>query len=343
MSRIEKTKIPRSSEVFAGVDLGGTKIAAILGTRNGEVLASGSIETLAVQGPINAFTRIAQLLDRLGSECESRPISIGIGIPGLVDSELGTIEFLPNLPSEWRGFRAAEFLQNRTGLKSFLLNDARLAALGEHQFGAVLPPDNLLVVTIGTGIGGGLVLDGRLRLGSCGAAGEIGHQTILPDGEICGCGSRGCLETLVNARTLTAEGVSLARAGDAPRLSDLVEGNWSRITPKEMAIAAREGDKAVACAIEKAAGYLGLGIANAVTLTAVDHVVLTGGVAALGELLLRPIRAVVQERVRMFPADRVHISCSNLGDRAGALGALALAFQNSNLFNNCLDERGNLA
>jgi glucokinase len=323
------TKLSKSSRVYAGVDLGGTKTAAILGTRKGDVLASGTIKTLPAQGPESAFKRIAQLLNRLASECGAEPVSIGVGLPGLVDFEQGIIEFLPNLPSDWRGFAAAEFLRGCTGLRTFLLNDARLAALGEHQFGSVPPRDNVLVVTIGTGIGGGLILDGRLRLGTCGAAGEIGHHTILPDGKECGCGSRGCLETLVNARTLTAEGISLARAGNAPKLAKLVQNNWSAITPKEMAIAALQGDKAVATAIETAARYLGLGIANAVTLTAVDHVVLTGGVAALGELLLQPVREVVRERVRMFPAERVLISCSTLGPQAGALGALALAFQKS--------------
>lgn len=315
--------------VAAGVDLGGTKIAAVLGTWQGQILASGTIETLPSQGPADAFTRIAQLISRLARECGSEPMSVGIGVPGRADFEHGIIEFLPNLPSDWCGFAAAEFLRNGTGLPALLLNDARLAALGEHRFGSVPSRDNVLVVTIGTGIGGGLILDGRLRLGACGAAGEIGHQTILPDGEKCSCGSRGCLETLVNARTLTAEGISLARHGNAPRLAELVQGNWPAITPKEMAIAAAKGDNAVADAIEKAARYLGLGIANAVTLTAVDHVVLTGGVAALGELLLQPVRAVVRERVKMFPADRVQITCSTLGDKAGALGALALAFQNS--------------
>lgn len=324
-----KNRASSPSHVAAGVDLGGTKIAAVLGTWQGQILASGTIETLPSQGPADAFTRIAQLISRLARECGSEPVSIGIGVPGRADFEHGIIEFLPNLPSDWCGFAAAEFLRNCTGLPAFLLNDARLAALGEHRFGSAPPRDNVLVVTIGTGIGGGLILDGRLRLGACGAAGEIGHQTILPDGEKCSCGSRGCLETLVNARTLTAEGISLARDGSAPRLAELVQGNWPAITPKEMAIAAAKGDKAVADAIEKAARYLGLGIANAVTLTAVDHVVLTGGVAALGELLLQPVRAVVRERVKMFPADRVQITCSTLGDKAGALGALALAFQNS--------------
>jgi glucokinase len=168
-----RKRVSSSSQVFAGVDLGGTKIAAILGTRRGQLLASGTIETLPARGPEDAFNRIAQLLKRLANECGSEPTSIGIGLPGLVDFEHGFIEFLPNLPSDWCGFAAAEFLRGSTGLPTFLLNDARLAALGEHQFGSIPRRDNVLVVTIGTGIGGGLILEGRLRLGMCGGAGEI--------------------------------------------------------------------------------------------------------------------------------------------------------------------------
>ena len=308
--------------------MGGTKILAVLGRRDGTILASGRMETLPAQGPASAFERIAQLLERLARECGSEWDAVGIGVPGLVDPDRGVIEFLPNLPAQWCGFPACEFLRGRTGKPASMLNDARLAALGEHSFGSNLPRDNMLVVTVGTGIGGGLILDGRLRLGVCGAAGEIGHHTILPDGAACSCGSRGCLETLVNGRTLTAEGIRLAQSGAAPRLAALVENNWDAITPKEMAAAAQRGDHVVSAAIEKAARYLGIGIANAVTLTAVDHVIVCGGVAALGELLLEPIRAEVRERVRMFPADRVHVGCSTLGDRVGALGALALAFEN---------------
>jgi glucokinase len=315
--------------VNAGVDVGGTKIAAVLGTQDGTILAEGKIETRSAAGPADAFERIAQLLEHLAQESQVGPGAIGIGLPGLVDSERGVIEFLPNLPDSWRGFPAGEFLGTKTGKPVYLLNDARLAALGEYCFGSSPGSDNLLVVTVGTGIGGGLILDGRLRLGVWGAAGEIGHHTILPDGAACSCGSRGCLETLINGPLLSAQGASLARSGAAPRLAAIVENNWSAITPKEMAIAAQQGDLLVAAAIEKAAGFLGIGIANAITLTAVDQVVISGGVAALGNLLLEPVRAAVRERVRMFPAECVRIACSTLGDHAGALGALALAFQDN--------------
>jgi glucokinase len=131
----------------------------------------------------------------------------------------------------------------------------------------------------------------------------------------------------VNGRVLTAEGIELARNQMAPILAALVGGDLDAITPREMAIAARQGDEHVALAIERAARFLGIGIANAVSITAVDHVVITGGLGALGDLLLEPIRKAVRERVRMFPSDCVVIECSSIGDRAGALGALALAFQ----------------
>jgi glucokinase len=321
------SQAPSPAQVCAGVDLGGTKIAVILGTSDGNILAHGKLNTLSAAGPAAACERVAELLERLARESTVQLDAIGVGLPGLVDPDAGIIEFLPNLPNDWCGFPAGAFLHRRTGKQVYLLNDARLAALGEYRFGT--PAQNMLVVTVGTGIGGGLILDGRLRLGVWGAAGEIGHQTILPEGAPCSCGGRGCLETLINGPMLSAEGAALARSGDAPMLAAIVENCWAAITPKEMALAAKQGDQRVADVIEKAAGYLGIGIANAITLTAVERVVISGGLAALGELLLGPVRAAVRERVRMFPTDCVRITCSTLDDQAGAFGALALAFQNN--------------
>jgi len=321
-------KLDSPTPICAGVDLGGTKISLVLGDSDGHIVAAEKIDTLPAAGPANAFERVAQLIGRLAQEAQNEASAIGVGAPGLVDPNMGIIKFLPNLPKPWNGFPAVAFLREHTGKPAFLLNDARLAALGEYSFGRERSSD-MLVVTVGTGIGGGLILDGRLRLGVCGAAGEIGHHTILPDGPACSCGSRGCLETLISGPALSARGAALARSGAAPKLAAMVKGNWEAITPREMAEAARQGDQAVASAIEEAARYLGIGIANAVTLTAVEQVVICGGVAALGDLLLEPIRAVVRERVRMFPAEHVHIACSSLGDRVGALGALALAFQHT--------------
>jgi glucokinase len=299
------------SGLFAGVDFGGTKVAVVVANVRGSIVADGVIPTLSEEGPAQAVERTCSLL---GSLCRERSLdyhAIGIGLPGLVDRQAGTIVFLPNLPEPWRGFPIAREFAIRTGKPVSLLNDARMATLGEFTFGNGPGSQDMLFVTVGTGIGGGLVLDGKLRFGAFGAAGEIGHHTILPDGAPCGCGSRGCLETVVS-------GPALAAAGRA-------------LTATMMARAAKSGDNSVAEAIRRAAEYLGIGVANAVTITAVDNVVIGGGLSVLGELLLDPIRRVVRERVRMFPSEGVVISCSTLGEKSGALGGVALAVEQYNL------------
>ena len=183
----------------------------------------------------------------------------------------------------------------------------------------------MIFLTIGTGIGGGVIVDGKLRLGSLGAAGELGHQTVQPGGPLCGCGNRGCLEALASGPALIGEGVRLLLSGLAPILFEMVSGNVGAITPKEMGAAARAGDTAVREAIARTAMWLGIGIANMVTALHPDVVVLGGSVAALDDLLLDPVREAVKERVGMFPVQDLCIERSLSGDNAGLLGGIALA------------------
>jgi len=160
-----------------------------------------------------------------------------------------------------------------------------------------------------------------------GAAGELGHQTILPDGPRCGCGNRGCLETLAAGPAIAAEGIRLMQSGLAPKLYELVEGDASRVTTREMAAAAQAGDKNVAETIVRAARYLGIGVANVVVVIHPDLVVLGGGVAQIGDLLFDTVRQTVRDCVGMFPTDGVTILPSALGENAGALGGIALAMK----------------
>jgi glucokinase len=153
----------------------------------------------------------------------------------------------------------------------------------------------------------------------------LGHQTIIPDGPLCGCGNRGCLETLASGPAISAEGVRLLLSGCAPRLHELVDGAAGRVTPEEMAAAARAGDEAVREAIVRAAGYLGIGVVNLVVALHPELIVLGGGVAAIGPLLFETVRETVQKRVGMFPVDGVRIEPSSLGDKAGLYGGIALA------------------
>jgi len=315
------------NSVYASVDLGGTKIACAFAGSDGQVICQKTIPTLSHQGPKAVLDRIAGLVLELAARCGQRPDALGMGVPGLADLEQGAVKFLPNLPTNWRNVPARDHLAPQIGCPVYLLNDARMATLGELTFGQGKSVGTMAFFTLGTGIGGGIVIDGKLRLGPLGAAGELGHQTILPNGPRCGCGSRGCLETLAGGPAITAEGIRLLLSGQTTQLHKLVEGNPAHVSPKEMAQAAELGDTAVHQSLVDAATYLGVGIANVVSTIHPELVVLAGSVAEIGPLLFDTLRQVVPKRVGMFPAQNVRIEPSELGNRAGLLGGIALAMQ----------------
>jgi glucokinase len=313
------------TEYFVGVDLGGTTISSAAADRNGHILCENQVATNAHEGPQAVLARIAKVLEEFVSRTGEGPAAIGMGCPGLVDVAQGIVRFLPNLPTQWRDVPAASVLAEQFSCPVRLLNDVRTATLGELRYGHGRSIGTMAFFSLGTGVGGGVAIDGRLRLGPLGAAGELGHQTIVPNGLLCGCGNYGCLETVASGPAMVSEGVRLMQIGLAPRLHRRVDGDAGRITPKEMAAAAGDGDDAVRDAIIRAADYLGIGVANVVTILHPDLVVLGGGVAEMGEILLERVRAVVRERVGMFPTDGIRIERSQLGGKAGLLGAVALA------------------
>jgi len=315
------------SAIYASVDLGGTNIKCALADADGTVVASESVPTDSHEGPDSVIARMAGLVNRLASGLGVRPEAVGIGVPGLVDLEAGITRFFPNLPTQWRDVPVRAKMEPVVGCPVFLLNDVRTATLGEMAFGHGREVASFLFFAIGTGIGGGIVIDGKLRLGPLGAAAEMGHQTIIPDGPLCGCGNRGCMETLANGPAISAAGVRLLRNGLAPKLHEIAAGDLNRVTPETMAAAAVAGEATVADEIRRAAEYLGIGIANMVTALHPDLVVIGGGVSHLGELLLVPIRKVLRQRVRMFPAETVPVKISQLGDKAGMLGGVVLAMR----------------
>ena len=318
-------------DVFASIDLGGTNTTCALATGDGAILAEHVIPTLSQEGPDAVLGRIAARFDELTCETGQRPAAAGMGVPGLADRAAGTTLFLPNLATQWRGVAVASLLGSRLGCPVYLLNDVRIATLGEMTFGSGSSSGTMVFFAIGTGIGGGIVVDGKLRLGPLGAAGEIGHQTIVPDGPLCGCGNYGCLETLASGPAITAEGVRLLRSGMAPELHRLTAGNVDAVSPKSMAAAAEAGDQVVREAIVRAARYLGIGAANMITALDPDLVVLGGGVAAIGSLLFETVKDTVGRRVRMFPLDRLSIRNSALADKAGLYGGIALAMRGGNV------------
>lgn len=294
---------------YLGLDLGGTNIkAVVLAVDDGglDIVASDRGPTHAERGPDGVVERIVEvgrsMLDRHG------PFErVGLGVPGLFDRDAGTIELFPNLPGPWRGHPMREPVQSGLGMDVALINDARAFSLAESTLGAGRGASTVVCMTLGTGIGGGVVIDGRLHLGAWGVAGEIGHQTVLPDGPLCGCGNRGCVEALAKAEVLTR------RAG--------------RATAEEVYAAARDGDAASLDAIEEVATWLGIGLANTVTVLGPDRIVIGGGIAAAGDLVVDPIRRIVRERVTLVPADEVQVVTAELGADAGAVGAAVAAAQ----------------
>ena len=306
--------------MWAAVDIGGTNTALAVASDDGRIVAESCIPTRSEQGPAAVLARIADALKELGGA----PSAIGVGVPGLADLARGHTLFLPNMPGNWRNVPVAAELRERTGCPVYLLNDVRMTTLGELTFGLGRGVRDMVLFAIGTGIGGGVVLDGRLRAGPLGSAGELGHQTIVADGPLCGCGSRGCLETLASGPAIAAEGIRLMRSGLAPKLHALTGGVADAVTTKTMA---ESDDEAVRHAIVRAAVYLGIGVANVITALHPELVVLGGGVAGMGPLLFDTVRQTVRERVRMFPVDDIRIERSMLGDRAGLYGGIALARQ----------------
>jgi len=313
--------------IFASVDLGGTNIKCALGDETGQIICSDSVPTLSHEGPARVLDRIAALVNTLRRQAGSPPAALGMGCPGLVDVKNGVTRFFPNLPTQWRDVPVGEILSPQVGCPVYLLNDVRTATLGELIFGHGRTTSTMAFFALGTGIGGGVAIDGKLRLGPLGAAGELGHQIILPDGPRCGCGSRGCLETLASGPAITAEGIRLMQSGLAPKLHQLCQGEASQVTTKEIAEAARAGDATVEEAIVRAAEYLGIGIVNVVVTLHPDLIVLGGGVTLIGDLLFDTVRRTIGERVHMFPTDGIEVKPSQLGVHAGTLGGIALAMK----------------
>ena len=314
-------------DIYASIDLGGTKIACALATGDGQILAERAIPTQSHEGPQAVLERIAALVQALAEQHNCQPVALGMGVPGLVDLPKGVVRFLPNLATAWRGVEVRDWLEPKLGCPVFLLNDVRLATLGELTFGRGRNVGCLAFFAIGTGIGGGIAINGQVRLGKVGSAGELGHQTILPNGPRCGCGNAGCLEALASGPAITAEGVRLLLSAQSPKLFDMVAGDPSRVTPREMALAAEAGDEAVHRALVRAARYVGIAVANVIVMLHPDLVILGGSVAQIGSLLFDTVQEVVTHRVKVFPVETVRIEPSSLGAKATLWGGIALAKQ----------------
>jgi glucokinase len=314
-------------KVFVGCDVGGTNIkAGLVNVEDGMVLISNSIPTLARQGPEAVMERMAILISDLISEVhieKSEIGGLGISAPGMIDLETNTTLFLPNLFSEWRNIPVGERIKTYLGLDVAMLNDVRAITFGEWAYGAGRGVDSMACFAIGTGVGGGLVVNNQLILGIGGTAGELGHQTVEPNGPLCGCGNYGCIEVFASGPAIAAEAARGVLQGWSTKIVDLVDHDINQLTPEIVARAAMMGDALALEVWERAGYYLGIGVANILISVGVKRVVIAGGVSKAGKLLLDPIKKVVEQRVFLMPQDQVEIVSAKLGNDAGTVGMAA--------------------
>lgn len=316
---------------YVGVDLGGTLLkAAIVDTDSGEISGLKQVDTLAREGHDAVMVRMADLIEDVIAGIglsKSQVGGVGIGVPGVLDLEKGLVLFLPNLPGTWPNVPLRQRIEESVGLPTHLLNDVRSMTLGEWTFGAGKGVDTIACFAIGTGIGGGLVINGQLHLGIGGTGGELGHQIIDMNGPACGCGSRGCLEAFASGPAIVAMGIKSVVQGLTTIIGELVDYDLNRITPKVIYEAAMQGDQIAREIYEMAGFYIGIAVSNTLAAVGPRKVVIGGGVAQAGALLLEPIRRTVKERVHIMPVDQVEIVPAQLGPNAGLIGAALWACQ----------------
>lgn len=317
-----------ASGYIVGVDLGATNIVSILINGEGKVIEKDTRCTLAREGKEKALSQIVNSVISVLEKGQLQGISsasikgVGVGSPGPLDTKKGIIHFAPNLPG-WNNVSLVSILEDELKLPIFLENDGNAAALAEWWMGAGKKVDNLVLLTLGTGVGGGIIIGGEVLHGAWDTAAEIGHMIIHERGLVCGCGKRGCLEAYASATGVIKRTVSLVKAGGDTILRELVHGHLEDITCELVYRAAERGDELSQRIVEETARYLGIGIASIVNIINPEMVILSGGMTAAGDLLFKPVRKYARKYALEAAIRGVRIVPAKLAGNTGALGAAA--------------------
>jgi glucokinase len=319
-----------------GIDLGGTKILTAVANTQGEMLSRDHSITPAKEGQEAV---VKSILESVGRALDQARIAapdltaVGVGAPGLSNPETGILFTSPNLPG-WKDVPLRDIIENELGRKAFLINDANAAALGELYFGAGRGASNFIYITVSTGIGGGIIIDGKVYPGSIGTAGELGHMVINDEGPLCNCGNRGCWEALASGTALVREARHEITNGATTSILQLAGGDLEKINAEVIHQAAQGGDSLATELIARIAYYLGVGLSNLINIFNPEVIVIGGGLSNIGDMLLKPAFEEAGRRAFKQSYQAVHFACAELGRNSGVLGAAAFAL-------NKLKEPGN--
>lgn len=311
--------------VVVGIDLGGTKISGVVVNEKGEKLSQYTIPTNAFEGEEVVLNRIMMVIDKVIEDAGKKSDeikAIGIGSPGPLNAAKGIIIETPNLP--FRDFQLVKPIKDKYGVPTYLDNDANVAAIGEFMFGAGKGTNNMVYITVSTGVGGGAIINGKIYRGSTNNALELGHATVLPNGPRCNCGNYGCLEALSSGTAIARQAKEAIESGAETTLK-----NYDKVTSYEVFLEAQKGDKIASEILDRSLEFLGIGVANAITNYDPDMIIIGGGVSQIGEVLFNKVQQVVNVRCFKTMSEYCKIRPAALGTEAGVIGAAALAIMES--------------
>ncbi|EET85865.1 ROK family protein [Clostridium carboxidivorans P7] len=313
------------SKYVIGIDLGGTKISGAIADFNGDIISKYIIPTNSHEGEKVVLERITTVIEKVIEESKvdkDKILAIGIGSPGPLDAKKGIILTTPNLP--FKNFNIVKPLEDKFNIPVHLDNDANAAAIGEYVFGAGQGTNNMVFITVSTGIGGGAILNGKIYRGNTCNALEIGHTTIEKDGPKCNCGNYGCAEALASGTAIGRSAKEAVERGEKTSLS-----SYEKITAYEVFKEAEKGDAAAQKVRDKALNYLGICVANVIASFDPEMVIIGGGVSKGGNIVFQKVKEVVSKRCFKAMSENTKIVPAALGTDAGVIGAVALAIMES--------------
>lgn len=315
--------------VLAGIDLGGTNVKTAIVARNGDLLGKDSRPTHADEGLDSVLDTMVESYEAAMENAGADPsdvLAVGIGAPGPMNWRTGVVFSPPNLPG-WENVPLADLMRERLRVPTYVDNDANVACWGEFWSGAGREVDSLVCLTLGTGIGGGVVVFGKLLRGPDGTAGEIGHMNVCRDGRQCNCGAKGCLEAYASATGMVRTAIEGIEAGRQTILTQLCNNDLDRIDGRMISDAIARGDQFAAWVMRETAVWIGTGVASLVNILNPEMVVLCGGMIAAGDVLFDPIRETTKAQAFDVPAARAVIVPAGLGADSGVIGAAGCALQ----------------